>query len=511
MATTTATMPTADSMLESALNFIRAHLVRNGISAASARAAVAKGSDRWMTASMAVQLATVVLANNRALEDAQMPDTATGDDLDRLCAIYGLARSSGAGAQGNVVVTTSGSVTFPAGQELTANSNGKRYKVVTTTTVGSGGSVPVIGIDTGKSTNLAEGAKLTWVSPPSGCASGCVVGTGGLTNGQDGETDGRLRQRLLRRLQQPQNGGSWSHYQQWAEDASSAVSGVWVYPAFRGPGTVGLAIAIEGTEDNAYAREAPEALRQLVDAAVTGEQPEFADVTVKSVAEQDLSVCFKLTLPEPPSGGGKGGGWVDPSADRWAIAKIGAGNSNGIVKVSTVTSTTSLTLNAYNEPVNGSTICVFHQSTRTLSRAVVLSHDGVAGARTVVLDRALADVSVNDYVFPACENAESYATTYAASVSALSPGEWTAESDVLPRAYRHPTTEDGYASAVTTMQLAAMQTAHPEMVNASYFAIDDGTEYVSNYTLPLEPTVAATVSADAPNVFRIERLAFYPA
>jgi len=509
MATTTATMPTADSMLESALNFIRAHLVRNGIGAASARAAVAKGSDRWMTAQMAVQLTSVVLANNRALEDATMPDTATGDDLDRLCAIYGLARSSGAGAQGNVTVTTSGSVTFAAGQELTADSTGKRYKVVTTTTVGSGGSVPIIGIDTGKSTNLAESAKMTWVSPPAGCSSGCVVGTGGLTNGQDGETDGRLRQRLLRRLQQPQNGGSWSHYQQWAEDASSAVQGVWVYPAFRGPGTVGVAIAIEGTADNAYDREAPEALRQLVDAAVTGEQPEFADVTVKSVVEQDLSVAFKLTLPEPPSGGGKGGGWVDPSADRWAKAKIGAGNTNGIVKVTTVTSTTALTVNAYNEPVDGSTICVYHQSSRTLSRAVVLSHSGSgsAGAWPIVLDRALSDVSVNDYVFPACENAESYAETYAASIAALSPGEWTDEAEALPRAYRHPATEDGYPSAVTTMQLAAMQTAHPEVVNASYFAIDD---VVSSFTLPYEPDVATSVQTDAPNIFRVDRIAFYP-
>lgn len=510
MATTSATLPTVDSLAESALNFVRAHLVRNGISAASARAAVAKGGDRWMTVQMAAQMCAVVLANNRALEDAQMPDTATGEDLERVCAIYGLARSSGAGAQGNATVTCTGSVTYSAGQELTANGTGKRYKVVTTSTVSSGGSVPIIGIDTGKSTNLAEGSKLTWVSPPAGSASGCVVASGGLTNGQDAETDGRLRKRLLRRLQQPQNGGSWSHYQQWAEDASSGVEAAWVYPAFRGPGTVGLAVSIDGTEENAYARAVPEALRQLVDAAVVGEQPEFADVTVRSVAEQNLSVTFKLTLPEPPSGGGKGGGWVDPSADRWAIAKISAGNSNGIVKVSVVTSTTALTVNAYNEPVNGSTICVFHSSTRTLSRAVVLSHSGGAGAWAVALDRALSDVSVNDYVFPACENAESYATTYASQIAALSPGEWTSEADVLPRAYRHPTTEDGYPSAVTTMQLAKMQTEHTEIVNASYFSLDKGIEYVLTYSLPFEPTVAISVDADAPNVLRVSRLAFYP-
>jgi uncharacterized phage protein gp47/JayE len=126
-----------------------------------AAAATARGSDRALTAESFAQGVEVVLGNAVALQDATMPDTAVGDDLDRLCAIYGLTRSAGAGAQGNVIVTCTGTVTYAAGQEAVSDRTGLRYRVVAATSATNGASLAVVGIDIGTATDLDAGETLT--------------------------------------------------------------------------------------------------------------------------------------------------------------------------------------------------------------------------------------------------------------------------------------------------------------------------------------------------------------
>ena len=91
----------------------------------------------------------MVLANAVVGEDATMPDTAIGDDLDRICAIYGLTCSPGAGAQGNITITCTGTVSYAAGQECTSNKTGFRYRVVAASSVTNGATVAIVGIDVG--------------------------------------------------------------------------------------------------------------------------------------------------------------------------------------------------------------------------------------------------------------------------------------------------------------------------------------------------------------------------
>jgi phage-related baseplate assembly protein len=505
MATTTNDYPTTDSVTDSALAFMRAHLIRNGVPATSASSATAKGSSNWMTVRAFAQSVTILLANARALEDATMADTATGDDLDRLAAIWGLSRSTGAGAQGSVTVTCTGTVAFAAGSELVAPT-GKRYRVVSPASKTNGQSIEIIGIDTGKSTNLAAGVVMTWTSPPAGCATTALVAAGGLTNGQDADTDAGLRKRLLKLLQQPQNGGSWSHYRQWTEDASAAVEGAFVYPAAQGPGTVHVAYTIEGTAANSYARAGDAALTTLVEASVLAEQPEFADLTLTTVAHEALSCALKVVLPEPPVSGGPGGGWIDESADRWAIALTGGGGGTaGVVTISSVTSATAFTVNANTEPVDGSSISFFSSTSLEVLDCEVVSHSGVAGAWGIVVDTAFPDLIAGDYLFPQCEHGAEYAAAFQAAIALLSPGEKTADAEVLPRAYRHPRAIDGYPSAVTTTQLTALQSAFPAISNAAYFYLGG-----LSFTLPVEPTVASAVT-DSPNVWRVSKFALYPA
>jgi hypothetical protein len=508
MTQTATDAPTRDAIVERALQFWQRQLVSLGTSAASARAATARGTERWISAQSWGQGLEIVLANGRALEDAAMPDTATGDDLDRICAIYGLTRSAGAGAQGNVTVTCTGSVTYVTGQELVSDTTGKRYRVVTSTTTTTGGSVAVVGIDVGTATDLDAGESLTWTSPPSGSATTCVVASGGLVDGADADNDGRLRERLLKLLREPQNGGSWAHYRQWAEDASSAVEDAFVYPAAQGPGTVHLAYTIEGDADNRYARAGTTALTTLVNDAVIAEQPEYADVTVTTVAHQDTGVALKITIPEPLTGGGQGGGWIDPVSPgtpvRWPTAKIGAGNVDGVVKVTAVTSSTAFTVNANVAPTAGVTILFFSTTDRVFYEAEVVTVGGSAGARTITIDRALPTVAVDDYVSPACEQYEAYGETFMAEVAKLAPGEKTSDADVLPRAFRRPATEDGFPSALTTRLVSTMQTSHTEISNAAFFMIDE-----SPAELPFEPDPPSPVT-DPPQVLRIAGLALYP-
>lgn len=501
MTITTLTYPTTDELVDRATRVMFHHLVANGIDASTARAATAKGGDRWLTARAAAELATITLANERAKEDATTADSAVGEDLEEVCAPYGLQRASGAGAQGAVTITCTGSVSIPAESTLTSDRTGKRYKTVSIANVSSGDPVDIIGVDTGKVTNLDAGEKLSWTSPPSGLASSCSVTSAGLVNGQDADTDARLRKRLYELLSYSQNGGSWAHYALWAENSSAAVEKAYVYPAAQGPNTLHMAITVEGTAENDYTRTATTALVTSVAATVLAEQPEFADVLLTTVAHAGLTCALKLTVPNPIAEGGPGGGWVDVTLERWPAALAG-----GPVSISSVVSSTSFVVNATATPVDGASIAIWSTSDYEFLSAKVVSHSGSSGSYTIVLDRALPSVIPGDYVSPALEHHDTYAATILGHVATLAPGEKVTPGTVpFARGYRHPATKDGFPSAITTRLTTDLQVAHGEISNASFFYLNGTT----SITLPLEPATSAVTAS--PIVWRISKLAFYPA
>lgn len=514
MATTSAQVPTREQLVERALQYLQRGLVRRGVPVSSARAATARGTDRWLTFQAFGQGLEVVLANNLTGEDACMPDTATGEDLDRICAIYGVTRSPGAGAQGPVTVTNAGSATYPLDAELVADTTKKRYRVVASVTVANGGSVDIEGIDRGEDTNLAAGAVLRWTNPPLGSAETVVVAAGGLVDGQPPDDDERLRGRLFRQLQAAQNGGSWAHFRQWAEEASAAVEAAWVYPAVQGPGTVHVAYSIRGTADNRYSRIGSKALTTIVARAIVAQCPEFGDVLVTPVGHQTLDLALRVRLPEPQLGGGPGGGWVDPPATRWPTLKIGLGNLDGVPTVSSCT-TTQITCTATVAPTVGASIFVASATDRRpyLARIAAIDPSSTAGAWVLTLDRAIPTMAPGDSVSPASEHGVEYCETFLAQVARLAPGEKTAEVSVLPRGYRHPAADVVHEvgegptnrSGLTTLELAALQLAHPEITNAAYYASGG----VVGVTLPLLPSLPFTVT-NPPLVLRVRRLAFYP-
>ena len=157
--TTTNDTPTREQIVTGMLRYHRRQLIRRGVSASSADAATAAGTDRWASAQAFAQGLEVVLANAVVGEDATMPDTAIGDDLDRICAIYGLTRSPGAGAQGNITITCTGTVSYAAGQECTSNKINFRYRVVAASSVTNGPRCP--------------SSASTWATPPTWMQARC--------------------------------------------------------------------------------------------------------------------------------------------------------------------------------------------------------------------------------------------------------------------------------------------------------------------------------------------------
>lgn len=453
--TTSIEIRSTDATEQSYLRFYRAALIRRGYSSDAATKAIAKGTAIQIKGRAFAELLTQVFYNERALEDAQMPDTATGDDLVRLAAQVGIAPLAGSGAAGDVVVTCTGTVTYSAGAELVSAKNGKRYRVVASTIASNGDAVGVIGFDVGRATNLASGEILTWVSPPGGSASTATVGIAGLTNGQEPDDDARLRTRLLKRLQNPPGAGNWAQMRQWAEEANASVEAAYVYPAVHGPGTVQIAIVVEGTADNLYYRSAPAALVTAVRDAVLSQAPEPMDVVVDTVLMLESKFACSIVLPEPVSAGGPGGGWID--AARWPapLASLAP-------RITTVITASVFICNATTSPVDGSHVAIWDSGICGFRHAVIVSHSGSSGAYVITLDQSFPTLSVGAYISPDCENIDAYGAELCEQYARLGPGQRTFSTG---RQQRHPLVSSSEPAGISGSALAPILLAHGEIAS----------------------------------------------
>ena len=494
--TTTIEVRSADSLEEAMIRTYRAGLIRIGWSVDEATKHVAKGTDVQIRFRTVAEQMSAVFYNERALEDAQMSDTATGEDLERRCEIKGIERSQGSGAAGDVIVTCAGTCTYAAGQELVSATNGKRYRVVATSTVFTGSNVGIVGVDIGKSTNLKTGEILTWVSPPGASAPTCVVSITGIVNGQDADNDARLRARLQKVEQNPPGAGNWSQLRQWAEGASASVQDAYAYPAVHGPGTAHVAITVEGTAENGYVREAPAALVAVVRDSVLAEYPDPADVIVTTVANSFATLALKMTLPEPLSVGGPGGGWLD--AVRWPPANVG-----GSVVVTAVTNARTFVVNATTAPVVGRRVALWVLADATFLRGTIASFFGTSGAYTIVLDVALPSVTVGSYVSPDAERLTDYGRALCEEFAKLGPGQRDGSGD--PRRRRHPVVSAERPSQISQAMVARVQARFLEIAAARFYIINGAIDP----TGPISPHTAFALN-QAPRIFRVGQIGIYP-
>lgn len=489
---------------------------------------VSKGTEIYGRATALAQQIYAASVGVPLAADAQMADSAQGDDLVRLCKPYGLALRPAGPSAGPLVLAASIStpIAIAEGEQL-LDGNGLTYQVATGGSYTAGGSpVPITSVATGSATNLPAGTVLRWVTPPAFVSQTAKVGTGGLIGGTDAEIYEGLRARLLELLGTPPNGVNWASLVTAIEDSTGAVQKGFAYPACNGASTEhGAAVgAPPGTMTPTGRNRDVDALVTLptvIVPAVLATRPEFVETIVTTVQNYPVQLCIGLSLPASAlsSPQGPGGGWIDadpfPVPDYIAILYCAT---------TVVTSSTSITVESASAPVLGGQVCWVSTNDWQLYTAKIVSFT-VSGAGplytyAIALDTPFVSVNgvtiaVGDYVFPAALNMGNYVAAWLAGFAALGPGEKTNATGLMPRALRRPLASQSWPSALLRPFLANFTGAGPEVTDAQYLYKSPvagapsptiitvfGTQYIA-------PPLPALIT-DGAYILTPNRVAFYP-
>jgi uncharacterized phage protein gp47/JayE len=473
---------------------------------------VSPGSDHFILATAVADQVSLGFLNADVLFDAAFPDSATGEDLDRLLDQYGLTRREAAGGSGTITLVSSLTTLVPTGTQL-VSATGLRYEVTLGGSYSNGSEIPVSAIDTGTATNLGAGSILTWNNTPAFARSTSEV-TQAITGGVEAEDDETARARLLARLRNPPGGGNWQQVAEIVEASDPIVQKAFPYPAANGPGTIHVAVTGYPSEVSKSREVANSKVNGIITSYTLGNLPEHADILVTTVNDVPTDVAFRLTLPVSLNSGdvanaADGGGWLD--ADPFPY--IDGTGAFSYAKVSSVSSSTSFTIQFYGEdatqtdPVAGSTrIQWLDRSTWTVQQATILTSSSSSlsdsGAYlysfAVTLDKPFAGIAANDWIFPACLHAQDYVDALLEHFALMGPGEKTNAVTLRRRAFRHPRPSSSWASSVDASMLRKLSNAGDEVLAAEFL-------YRST-TTPALPSIIT----DPPNILIPRQLAFYP-
>jgi len=461
------------------------------------------GTDWYLLGDGVSNISILGFANLEQSESAQNILTATGDDLEELRIAEGLPEVPPAPATGKIVITVLGATTLADGQKF-LYPNGKTGKVVGTYVGPANGTeVNAIAIDTGSVTNLGAGETVRFISPPVNIAIEAKVSTSApLTGGTDEEKDDRKRDRILNSRRNKPAGGNWAHLRQMALDALGSVQDCYVYPALGGPGS-GKVVPVKDIDpDNLdFSRTLSSTALGLIRAAIQSQMPNPQQVVIQAANDSPADFTLQLELPASALSGGNGEGWTD--ATPWPPLVVGDAGRVSISSVGANLDALTLTAGTSTAPVDGLThVSWFSSADRKVYTALVTGHSGSAGAWVVNLDRPLVDKTgagptIGDLVSPTAQNIEHYAATWIDIMRKLGPGENTADPARLPRAKRHPFTNDEDPSSITRAVLGKFTSAHPEM-----------SDIAIAYASPSAPAVPANVKT-APNILIPRSFAIY--
>lgn len=475
------------------LRTIKNGMAENGV----ANFDVGPRSDFFVTTTALGNELAVIGASCIVKCDAMMPDSAVEDDLKRQADLFDRAKQGAAGSVGAVQIEASRTSPIETGRQL-VDSAGLRYEV----TVGgdyddfddSGDTVPIRAIDTGAATNLDEGEVLQWVNAPPYCSDKAIVAAGGLTNGIDAEDDEVLRSRIIAVYQTPPGAGNWQHVVETAEESSPSVQKAFAHPIIQGAGTMGVVVVAAPTATNKSRVVATATMNGVVIPYVTGKFPVPPEgLSITTVVDVPVDIAIGLSLPEAPTAAppGLGGGWLDgtpwPAPDGLTYFQH---------SITAVTSSTSFTVDARTAPTAGVTrISWLSPYDWTLYTALVTAYSGSAGAYTITIDKAFPDVAVGCYVFPACQNAQTYLDAALAQFALMGPGERTSNASALIRGFRHPVPATSWPYQLGPALLRAIAAAGDEVLSTQFYYRTDGTTTLSGASGVLTPAVASALDA----------------
>lgn len=497
----TFTVRDSATIRDAILRVIRSGLIARGVTNPN----VTPGSDWYVLASAVGSQLAVTEANASVKADQLMPDTATGDDLARICQPHGLTKQAAAGSVGAVIISTSASTTVVTGSQL-VDGSGLAYQVTVGGTYSDQSSIPVAAVATGTQTNHAAGDTLRWVSAPAFAASTVTVGPGGFVNGIDEEDDEALRARLFAFLQNPPASGNAQDTAEIAEASTASVQKAFVYPAIQGPSTVHVAVTAAPTSSNKSRDIATATMSATVIPYVQGLLPEHAYSVITTVANVDADVAFGLSLPEAPTASppGPGGGWVDgtpwPTPDASTTFKC---------TVTGVTSNNQFTVDATTSPNPGvSHISWFSPFNDQLYNALVVSVSGTSGAYTITTDQPLVGIATGCFIWPQCQNGQNYVNAVLAQFALMGPGEKTTNASALIRGFRHPRPAAGWPSDLGAHLQRAISTAQTEVLDVQFMYRTDGATTLNGNSGRILPQTPGALTG-APNIYRPRHLAFY--
>ncbi len=449
--------------------------------------------------------------------NAQMPDTATGDDLTRLMTMYGLTRRSASVSEGFITITCSVPTTVALGATL-SGTNSLIYEVVQGGIYSNGQTIPVQSVDTGTQTNLPVGSVLTWITTPASTQA-TAVAFSAITGGVDAENDATARARLLQHLQNPPAFGNWQQLAEVAASFDPLVQVAFIYPACNGPGTQHVALTGYQTTSNVN-RDIPVTPNLSNNtSAILGSVPAGTTpgTVVTTVSNVPFNIAFKLSIPYPVGAAqnGFGGGWVD--FNPWPVPD-GSVITTGIA-VTAVTSSTQFTVAAKS----GSTAIsagVTHIQWIDKSDAagtgwlvkqarVTAFTDNGNNTYLLTVDTPFPTVTTGDYVFPASQNAQVYLASVLSSFAAMGPGQKTTQPGVLPMAIRKPLTAFAWPDTVDSQFLRSLVNAGAEVASADYWYRDAPSSTGSHPTNNAEPDLPTSI-ANPPNIYVPGAIGFYP-
>lgn len=423
---------------------------------------VSYGTDHYIIGDAIGKLAEMASYNAIVAADAQMADTATGEDLYRIASIYGLSLRPAGGSAGYLVLTASNTTAIVSGQQL-IDPTGLRYQVIIGGSYSDQDSVPIASIDTGSGTNIAAGTMLRWVSPPAYVDSKAPVATGGMTGGVDAEDDEGLRSRLLEKLRNPAGGGNWSQFAQTAEESSTTVQKAFVYPAYNGPSTVMVAVAGAPTTTNKNRDVNSLVVSGTVKPAVQAMAFEGVEVRVSTVQNYPISVSIGLSLPASTSASppGPGGGWLDGTPFP---------NYSPNSAVYAVTSNAQFTVYSNAAPLVGVSRFVYIDSNWNVyhTKVTTLVSNPASNLWEVIVDTPCVGIQVGDFVFPDAVNMDTYIKGLLAVFGQLGPGEITSNSNLLPYAYRRPYVSNTWSHALGPSVLKFISNLGEEVLDVQY-------------------------------------------
>jgi hypothetical protein len=299
---------------------------------------------------------------------------------------------------------------------------GLRYQVLFSDSADGTGhaALVLVGIDTGKETNLEPGTKIKWTNGPLG-ATGDASVTVQFTGGTPQETDAEFASRLLSRIAHKPAAGNNAHVRAWARDASNAVEDACVYACAFNAGSVLVAVVQKRAGAvGPTARIASIGTLAKVTSYLTPPGspvvPVPPHIVVVPCVAAPTNMVLALSMPK-----GRSSGWEDLTP--WPVNNAGAD-----VEITALASQTSFTIVCTTALPAGIAAPSMMAWNPLLSRFEKLTVQSVVNAGgnnyTVTLTSApTMTLAIGSVLSPFTQRHELLAETIEAYADSLGPGE----------------------------------------------------------------------------------------